>query len=109
VGQRIAHDFSDDPNFWHEVEELYAVVSRQIRDRQDLSLLPQQTVRKARNVAHMDTGADNATTFAHRRGHPRADQRIDDRTIEFLGRHLVGSTGPTCAELAGEALPRVVA
>src|SRR5262249_45065326 len=40
-------------------EKALAVGAREIRDRDDLALPPEQLVRKARNVAHVYPGADD--------------------------------------------------
>src|SRR6478735_6388354 len=41
-----------------DLEELATVGSREICDRQDLSLLPDKSIRKGRDVAHVDATAN---------------------------------------------------
>ena len=74
-----------------------ASLPRQVGDRHDLPLFPEQPVRKARDVAHVDAGADHAAALAHRlqrRRHQRADRRKDDGGVERLRRRFVGAAGP---------------
>src|SRR5437764_14749 len=47
-------------------EEFPGVVAGEVRHRDDLTLFPQQPVRKARNVAHVDAGTNYPAAFAHR-------------------------------------------
>ena len=55
----------------------------------------------------MDAGAHHAAALAYRlqrQRHEIADGRVDDRGIERLGRHLVGSAGPGRAQAPRERL-----
>ena len=59
----------------------------------------------------MDAGADHAAALAdclQRQRHEIADGREDDRGVERLRRHLVGSARPKRAELPGKGLSRVI-
>src|ERR1019366_8563935 len=48
-----------DADFRRLGQELNAILSRQIGDREDLPLLPQQSVGETWNIAHVDAGADH--------------------------------------------------
>jgi len=55
----------------------------------------------------MDAGANDSPALAHGlqgQRHEIADRRIDDRHIERLRRHFVGSSRPRCTEAAGKRL-----
>src|SRR5919204_569537 len=68
-----------------EREELLAVAPRQVRDRANDALAPEQLVRERRDVAHVDAGANDHACLAHgaqRRRDERADGREDDRGVE---------------------------
>jgi hypothetical protein len=57
----------------------------------------------------MDSRANNAATLVdslQRNGNEISDSRIDDRGIQRLRRHLVGSACPCCAEASSEVLRR---
>src|SRR4029078_7288573 len=74
-----------------EREELLPVAARQVRDRADDALLPQELVREARDVAHVDPRADDdpaAGEGTERRRYELACGREDDRCVELLGRGL---------------------
>ena len=93
-------------------EELHPVLARQIRDRADDPLVPEQLVGEGRDVAHVDPRADEdaaAGEVAERRGHELARRREDDRRVELLRRRPVGGAGPLAAELPRERGGRVVA
>src|SRR5262245_39478864 len=67
---------------------------------------------KARNVAHVNAGADHAAALAHglQGGRDqRAHRREDDRAIKRLGRTIAGGAGPDGAELPREILARDIA
>src|SRR5262249_49452602 len=71
-----------------------------------------QAVRKARDVAHMDAGADHAAALARCREcgrYERADRREQDRRVELLGRRALRVAGPGGAELERETLRGLVA
>ena len=108
----VAHGLGHDAGLARDIEELLPILARQVGDRDDLPLFPQQAIGKARDVGHVDAGADHAAAFAHRfqcRRHERADGREDDRAVERFGRRRVGGAGPAGAELAGEVLPGDIA
>ncbi len=55
----------------------------------------------------MDSSANHHTTFRcgfQGANHQRTHWREDQRSIEFIGRHLVGATCPDRPQLAGESL-----
>src|SRR3954467_12218163 len=58
-----------------EREELVSVLPRQVRDRSENALAPEQVVRERRNVAHVDPGADDDATLGD-----RTERRRDELT-----------------------------
>src|SRR6185437_1155532 len=65
-----------------------------------------------RDVAHVDTAANDAAGLAHgleRERHERADRGEDDRRIEWYRRQFLGGAGPGGAEPARHLLARRVA
>src|SRR5947208_12744248 len=95
-----------------EREKLLAVTTRQVGDRAQHTLLPEQVVRESRDVRHVNAGADDRAALcegAQRERNERADGSEDDRRVEFLGRRLVGAAGPDGAQLTRERLSLLVA
>ncbi len=87
------------------------MAARQVRHRLEPPLLPQQPIRVAGEVAHLEGVADHAPALAHgaqRRRHVLADGREQDRGVEALGRRLVRAARPHRAETARERLAREV-
>ncbi|ABA51266.1 hypothetical protein BURPS1710b_A1017 [Burkholderia pseudomallei 1710b] len=87
--------------------EFGRVVARQVRDRYDPPLAPQQIVRKRRNVRHVNPTAHDGAALHDRRErgrHERADRCEDQRRIERLGRGFVAAARPRGAEPAREPL-----
>lgn len=75
-----------------EREKLNSILPREIGDRDDPAFLPKQAVRKGRNVAHVNPGANDNAAFAHGREcgrHQLSNRRIDDRGIERFRRLFV--------------------
>src|SRR5262249_24703282 len=67
-----------------EREQLLAVLSRQICDRPENALAPEDRVRKRRDVAHVDAGVDDRAALrdcAKCRGDELAGRGEDDRGI----------------------------
>ena len=87
--------------------------ARQVRDRADDPLAPEQLVRERRDVAHVDAGADDRAALAHVRGAPRARaRRRARRRSPRRAPPAAGSRGvarPGRAERARERLAVVVA
>ena len=83
--------FGFGPN-WHagsNDKKFLAVLAGEVRDRADGPLLPEPRGRKARNVAHMNSGADHGSSLvdgSERERHEVADGREDDRGVQWLGR-----------------------
>ncbi len=110
--QRIARDLAGHARLRRDLQEFMRVGAGEIRHRHHMPLLPQQRIRKARNVRHVDAAADHAPALAHRferRRHQRADRCEDDGGVERFRRHLVRAAGPHGAERAREVLRRAVA
>ena len=86
--------------------------SREVRDRPDDPLAPEQLVREGRDVAHVDPGAHDDAALANvsEGGWDEgADGREDDDRVELLGRAGRGVARPGRPERAGELLGLVVA
>ena len=78
-------------DLWSELQEFLAVMAGEVCDRTQYSLTPEQVVRERRNLARMDSGADDGTTFGDCRQGGRnelAHRREDDRGIEFFRRPI---------------------
>ena len=93
-----------------EREELLAVAAREVRDRAERPLAPQEVVRERRDVRHVDARAHDRAALRDRRergGDELAGRREDDRRVELLRRRA--RAGPLGAERAGERLRLVVA
>ncbi len=58
VGKRIRRDLRLYLDLRGQPEEMLAVLAGQIRDRNDLALLPEQLIGEARDITHMYTAAD---------------------------------------------------
>lgn len=88
-------------------EQLLAISSRQVRDRTNGALLPEQPIRKRRNVRHVNPAAHHHAA-GRDRGKRDRDQltggREDDCRVELHGWPLVGITSPYRSDLAGERL-----
>src|SRR6266571_978085 len=100
-------DRGPDRNPGREREKFLAVAAREIGYRHDAPLAPQDLVGKRRDLAHMNSGANYRTAFAHGaqgRRNQRADRREEDRRVERLGRSGVRSARPGRSEGEREAL-----
>jgi len=107
VLQRIGGGVRHDSDFRRLAQEFDAVVSSEIGDREKLTLFPEQRIGKARNVAHVNPGANDAPAFANglqRQGDKVPNGCEDDRRIELLRRRLVGAACPSNPERPGEVL-----
>jgi len=111
LAEREHLDFRVNARPWRESKELLAVPAREVRNRPNGALTPQQLVREGRNVGHVDPGAHNDPALAHSSQGGRdelAGRREDDRRVELL-RHLVDSARPRRSELQREGLRCLVA
>ncbi len=111
-GQGIHGDGRVHGDLLGERQELVPVVASQVRNRADRALVPQVLIRKARDVGHVDPGADDRATGRQRlqcRRDELARGREDDRRIELLGRRLIRRSRVRGAELARELLSPGVA
>src|SRR6266540_2581232 len=105
--ERIRRHLGSDPRGGGEREELVAVPPREVRDRADRPLTPEERVRKRRDVAHVDAGADDRPAGrgrAERSRDERSDRGEQDRGVERLGRRLTGRARPLRPERAREGL-----
>jgi hypothetical protein len=112
VGQGERLDVRHDRHLRGQGEELLAVLPRQVGDRADGPLLPEELVRERGDVAHVDPGADDdaaAVERAQGRWNQSADGREDDRRVQRLGRQLVRGARPLDAERARQLLALRVA
>ncbi len=105
AGERVGCRPGHDSDLGHEPKKLDSVAPREIRDRYQLALLPQERVGKRGDVAHVDSGADHAAPLADRFQRDRDEvsvRRVDDRRIERPRRPLARSAGPRRAEAPRE-------
>ena len=87
--------------------EVLAVGPREVRDRAQHALAPEQLVRERGDVAHVDAAADHAAALAdrsQRRRHELARRGEDERGVELLRRRAESVARPLGAELEGERL-----
>src|ERR1019366_4192590 len=78
----ITCGLGDDTDLRRKAEEIDAILPREIGDRNKLTLFPKEPIGKARNVAHMDACANDASPLAdcfQRQRHQVANRRKDDR------------------------------
>ncbi len=90
-----------------ERQEPDAVGAREVRDRAQHALLPQQLIGERRDVAHRDLRADHDAPRRdrpQRERHQRTGRREHDRCVERLRRQLGRPAGPLGAELPRERL-----
>ena len=107
LNEGILSCLGGDTDLRGQAEEVDSVRAREIGDRKELPLFPEQAIGKAWDIAHMDAGANDATTFADRfqcKWHQRAHRRKDDGRVERLGWCFVGSSCPTRPLAPGEGL-----
>src|SRR4051812_1229650 len=109
--ERIDRTLCSDPQVLQALEELHSVVAREVRDRADDALTPQQLVRKRTDIAHVNAGAYNNATFANmaqRFDNERAVRRENDRGIHFVRWHIGRTTSPDSSHLARKLLRRMI-
>ena len=101
-----------DPRLGYNGKKRLAIRACQVRDRDDLPFFPEQAVRKGRNIRHVNSGADHASTFSHgaQRGrNQRADGRVENGRIERHRRRIVRGASPGGAERKGKLLRGAIA
>src|SRR5580704_15706697 len=64
--ERVGRRFRDDAELRGAAEEIEPVLAGEIGDRYQLSFLPQQPVREAPDVAHVDARANDSAALADR-------------------------------------------
>src|SRR5262245_17786890 len=102
--ERIGPRVHADAGLWRYGQEVDRVLAGEVGDGNELPLLPQDSVREAWNVAHVDAAADDPSTFPHgaqRRRHEVADWRENDGAVERHWRALVRAAGPRGSEAQG--------
>src|SRR5690348_10692315 len=87
--------------------EVVTVRAREVGDREDRALAPQDIVRERGDVAHVDPGTDHPTALANlleSLRYERADRGKDHRGIELFRRSLARPARPRAADRTGERL-----
>src|SRR2546428_13984433 len=90
-----------------QVKKILAILTGEIGYRTYTALSPEQRIRKCRNVAHMNAGANDAAARHGRREccrHERTNRREYQRSVQQRRRRLVTIASPMHAELAGGIL-----
>jgi hypothetical protein len=109
--QREGLDLGVHRHLGRQRQELLAVGAREVRDRADAPLAPQQVVGERGDLAHVDAGAHDAPTLGNRsqRGRDqRSCRREDDRRVNRFRRSLQRRARPLRAQGAGEGLALAV-
>src|SRR5690349_14289395 len=92
-------------------EEFAGILPGKVGDRAHAALAPEQSMRKRRDVAHVNAGADDRASARDRRqsrGHERPGGRKADRRIERRRRRLFAAAGPGGTKAPRECLaPRI--
>jgi LTXXQ motif family protein len=107
ANERIWNGLRHNFRLRHDCKEFLAVLPGQISDRFKFPLLPENAVRKTWNIAHVNSGADDAASFAdraQRRRDKHSDRCIDYGAVERLGWRVIGTSHPACAKLFREFL-----
>src|SRR5579862_25443 len=92
--------------------KVLSIFPRQVRDGADLTLTPEQVIRKCRDIAHMDasTNDDPALADSSQRANDQLTcGREDNCGIEHDRRRLGRAAGPMRSQGTGEILSRGVA
>src|ERR1700694_1925735 len=92
----------------HNPEEIQSVLPCEIGNRYQLPFFPENIVRKAWNIAHMDSGTYHPAALAHRAQCRWHQFSGDDGGVERGVRPLVRRAGPHRAEPSGKVLRRGV-
>ena len=66
LSKRECRRLSLDARLRRNFEKIQSVLAGEVRNRHQLSFLPEQIVREARNIAHMNPGAYHPAALAHR-------------------------------------------
>jgi len=107
IGEQIGRGVGLHASLASDRKELLAVASCEVRDGDELALLPQQAIGHCRNVAHVDAATHDTTAppnGAKCRRHQLSDGREYYRRIQRFGRNLVGTAGPGDTERDRELL-----
>ena len=107
IGQSVALGVHLDRHRGGKRQKIARILPREVRDRPDHALFPEEPIGKRRHVAHVDAGTDHDASrhdVRQRFGNQPADGREDDGGVERFGRRLVGSAGPSDAKIPREHL-----
>jgi hypothetical protein len=107
-GERERLDRRPDRMLAHRPEQVMAVAARQVCNRPEHTLAPQELVGEGRDRAHVDPGANDRAALgdrSERLGDELAGRSEDDRGVELL-RPLADRAGPLGADAAGQRLRR---
>lgn len=106
-GKRVASDLDVQLNLGRDLHERFAVCVSQIRNRHDAPFAPQNGIGKRRDIAHVDTPADDYTTLRHgfqRDGHKRAHWREDRCGVDLSWCDILAAPCPCRSQPARELL-----
>jgi hypothetical protein len=112
VLHRVARHLDLELKLAGEAHKRRAIFSREIGDRTDPSLLPQEIVGKGRDLAHMNSAADDDPAFDERfkrDRHQSAHRGEDQRSVKFGWRRFIATPGPLRAAAKRELLCRRIA
>lgn len=109
--QRVGACVRDDAGAGDDREEASGIRAGEVGYGEHRPLAPEKAVGERRDIAHVNTGADDAAALAQGRERQRDEAAVrgeEQGRIERLGRRLARSAGPGSAERAGEVLRRPV-
>src|SRR5438128_4925452 len=104
--------FSFDGDGRCQQQKLVPVGPREVGHRSQHSLTPENRVREAWDVGHVDPAADDGPALCHRAQggrHKLAGRREDDGRVEWVGWRRVRVAGPVRTEVEGKLLAGFVA
>jgi hypothetical protein len=110
--ERISDGMRHDIRMRREAQKIEPIAAGKIGDRDKPTFFPEERIGKARDVAHVNSGADDGAAFLHggeRQRDERADRRVDDRRVERFGCLFVRASCPDRAQAAGKILRSAVA
>ena len=90
--KRVQGRFCDHSHLWNFSKKVNSILPREVRDRNDLTLFPEESIRKTRDVTHVNTGTHNAATLPNalqRQGYKATHRGKQDGSIERFWRKFV--------------------